>query len=234
MCALSTPTEVCSAETCQVVAVPGDHPGTATTSDTPQISCYWIPLPRWLARRTLRSPAPALHVQRALGVDEPLLTWRVGMRSANERAAAPGFCTLKRYVGVASDTTNLVWSRPRSRRAGHLSTGTPTESPSSVTTGRGGGCDARRLNPPSQPWQARSGGCPTSNGPESMPTVTDRHISRGPASLAAQILAGSAARLRQDQSPIRADLAARSGRPRRRTGQPQSSWRLQPRSRSTP
>jgi hypothetical protein len=46
MCALTTPTKVCSAETCQVVAVLGDHPGTATMSDTPQISCYRIRLPR--------------------------------------------------------------------------------------------------------------------------------------------------------------------------------------------
>lgn len=151
-----------------------------------------------------------------------------------ERAAAPRSCRFQALRRGQSDITNLVWSHLRSRRAGHLSAGTPTESPGWVTTGRSGGCDARRLNPPSQPPQARSDGCPTSNGPESMPTVTDRHTSRGPASLAAQILAESAARLRQDQSPIRADLAARSGRPRRRTVQPQSSWRLQPRSRSTP
>jgi hypothetical protein len=174
-------------------------------------------------------------VQRALGVERAAshLSRRHALCEPSEQPRR-GPAASKRYVGANPTLTNLVWSHLRSRRAGHLSAGTPTESPGWVTTGRSGGCDARRLNPPSQPPQARSDGCPTSNGPESMPTVTDRHTSRGPASLAAQILAGSAARLRQDQSPIRADLAARSGRPRRRTVQPQSSWRLQPRSRSTP
>ena len=233
MCALSTPTEVCSAETCQVVAVPGDHPVLRPRVIHLRSPVIGSPCPAgWLVEPSAR-PRPRYTCSAHSASTKPLLTCSSACALQTERAAAPRFAS-KRYRRGASDTTNLVWSRPRSRRAGHLSTGTPTESPSSVTTGRGGGCDARRLNPPSQPWQARSGGCPTSNGPESMPTVTDRHISRGPASLAAQILAGSAARLRQDQSPIRADLAARSGRPRRRTGQPQSSWRLQPRSRSTP